>query len=122
MKVLVTGGAGYIGNYVVEEVLENGHEVRVLDSMLWGDDALGPLQDNERLEVREGDIRHIEDLSYAMEDCDAVIHMAGIVGDPGGGVNEQAAQAVKGGATKDPRGGLKLQRHTASRFASTCSR
>jgi len=80
MRVLVTGGAGYIGNYVVEEVLENGHDVRVLDSMLWGDGALDPFVDHERLEIREGDIRHIEDLSYAMEGCDAVIHLAGIGG------------------------------------------
>ena len=121
MKVLVTGGAGYIGNYVVEEVLENGHEVRVLDSMLWGDDALGPLRDNERLEVREGDIRHIEDLSYAMEDCDAVIHMAGIVGDPACGVNEQATQAVNVEATKSLVEVCKLHDIQRLVFASTCS-
>jgi nucleoside-diphosphate-sugar epimerase len=121
MKVLVTGGAGYIGNYVVEEVLENGHEVRVLDSMLWGDDALGPLCDNERLEVREGDIRHIEDLSYAMEGCDAVVHMAGIVGDPACGVNEQATQAVNVEATKSLVEVCKLHDIQRLVFASTCS-
>jgi nucleoside-diphosphate-sugar epimerase len=121
MKVLVTGGAGYIGNYVVEEVLENGHEVRVLDSMLWGDDALGSLRDNERLEIREGDIRHIEDLSYAMEDCDAVVHMAGIVGDPACGVNEQATQAVNVEATKSLVEVCKLHDIQRLVFASTCS-
>jgi len=100
MKVLVTGGAGYIGNYVTEQALEHGHEVRVLDSFLFGDDALAPFEDHDRLEVREGDIRHIEDLSYAMEGMDAVVHMAGIVGDPACGVNEQATQAVNVEATK----------------------
>jgi nucleoside-diphosphate-sugar epimerase len=121
MRVLVTGGAGYIGNYVVEEVLENGHDVRVLDSFLFGDEALGPFEDHDRLEVREGDIRHIEDLSYAMEDCDAVIHMAGIVGDPACGVNEQATQAVNVEATKSLVEVCKLHDIQRLVFASTCS-
>lgn len=121
MKVLVTGGAGYIGNYVVEEVLNNGHEVRVLDSMLWGDDALEPLRENDRLEIREGDIRHIENLSYAVERCDAVIHLAGIVGDPACGVNEQATQAVNVEATKSLVEVCKLHDIQRLVFASTCS-
>ncbi|MEF8779038.1 MAG: NAD-dependent epimerase/dehydratase family protein, partial [Natronomonas sp.] len=94
MRVLVTGGAGYIGSYIVEELLENGHDVRVIDNFLFGRDALEPFEDHELLDIQEGDIRHIEDLSYAMEDREAVIHMAGIVGDPACGVNEQATQAV----------------------------
>lgn len=121
MRVLVTGGAGYIGNYVVEEVLENGHEVRVLDSFLFGDEALEPFEDHDRLEMREGDIRHIEDLSYAMEDCDAVVHMAGIVGDPACGVNEQATQAVNVEATKSLVEVCKLHDIQRLVFASTCS-
>ncbi|ELZ47190.1 NAD-dependent epimerase/dehydratase [Halorubrum coriense DSM 10284] len=121
MKVLLTGGAGYIGNYVVEEVLDNGHEVRVLDSMLWGDNALESLRKNERLEVRKGDIRHIEDLSYAVEGCDAVIHLAGIVGDPACGVNEQATQAVNVEATKSLVEVCKLHDIQRLVFASTCS-
>lgn len=121
MRVLVTGGAGYIGNYVVEEVVENGHDVRVLDSMLWGDNALELLRDDDQLEVREGDIRHIEDLSYAMQGCDAVIHLAGIVGDPACGVNEQATQAVNVEATKSLVEVCKLHDIQRLVFASTCS-
>jgi nucleoside-diphosphate-sugar epimerase len=121
MRVLVTGGAGYIGNYVVEEVLENGHDVRVLDSFLFGDGALEPFKDHGSLEIREGDIRHIEDLSYAMEGCDAVIHMAGIVGDPACGVNEQATQAVNVEATKSLVEVCKLHDIQRLVFASTCS-
>jgi len=121
MRVLVTGGAGYIGNYIVEELLDAGHAVRVLDSMLWGDDALNPFKDDEDLEIREGDIRHIEDLSYAMEGCDAVIHMAGIVGDPACGVNEQATQSVNVEATKALVEVAKLHNIDRLVFASTCS-
>lgn len=121
MKVVVTGGAGYIGNYIVEELLNSGHEVRVLDSFLFGDDALNPLKDNDNLEIREGDIRHLKDLSYALEGMDAVIHMAGIVGDPACSVNEQATQSVNVEATKAL---VEIcKHHDIDRliFASTCS-
>jgi len=121
MKVLITGGAGYIGNYVVEEALIRGHEVRVLDKFLFGDAALGPLLGNERLEVQQGDIRHIEDLSYALEGMDAVVHMAGIVGDPACGVNEQATQSVNVEATKALVEVCKLHDIERLVFASTCS-
>lgn len=121
MRVLVTGGAGYIGNYIVEELLDNGHDVRVLDNFLFGDDALGPLRDHENLDIQHGDIRHIEDLSYAMEDRDAVIHMAGIVGDPACDVNEQATQAVNIEATKTLVEVCKLHDIDRLVFASTCS-
>ncbi|MEA1932599.1 MAG: NAD(P)-dependent oxidoreductase [Euryarchaeota archaeon] len=121
MRVLVTGGAGYIGNYIVEELLDNGHEVRVLDSFLFGDGALAPFRDHDRFDISEGDIRHIEDLSYAMEDRDAVIHMAGIVGDPACGVNEQATQAVNIEATKTLVEVCKLHDIERLVFASTCS-
>jgi len=121
MRVLVTGGAGYIGNYIVEELLDNGHHVRVLDSFLFGDSALAPFRDHDRFDITEGDIRHIEDLSYAMEDRDAVIHMAGIVGDPACGVNEQATQAVNVEATKTLVEVCKLHDIERLVFASTCS-
>jgi len=121
MRVLVTGGAGYIGNYIVEELLKNGHDVRVLDNLLFGDDSLDPFRDHERLDIQEGDIRHIEDLSYAMEDREAVVHMAGIVGDPACGVNEQATQAVNVEATKTLVEVCKLHDIQRLVFASTCS-
>lgn len=121
MKVLVTGGAGYIGNYVVENALERGHKVRVLDSFLFGDQALEPFRGHDRLEIQEGDIRHIEDLSYAMEGMDAVIHLAGIVGDPACSVNEQATQAVNVEATKALVEVCKLHNVQRLVFASTCS-
>jgi nucleoside-diphosphate-sugar epimerase len=121
MQVLVTGGAGYIGNYIVEYLLDRGHEVRVLDSFLFGSAALDPFRDDPKLEIREGDIRHIDDLSYAMEGMDAVVHMAGIVGDPACSVNEQATQAVNVEATKTLVEVAKLHDIERLVFASTCS-
>lgn len=121
MHVLVSGGAGYIGNFVVEELLEAGHRVRVLDSFLFGGQALDPLRDHDHLEIQEGDIRHIEDLSYALEDVDAVAHLAGIVGDPACSVNEQATQSVNVEATRALIEVCKLHDIERLVFASTCS-
>lgn len=121
MRVLVTGGAGYIGNFVVEELLDNGHNVRVLDSFLFGHDALDPFQNDENLELREGDIRHLDDLSYSLEGMDAVIHLAGIVGDPACSVNEQATHSVNVEATKSLIEVCEFHDIERLIFASTCS-
>jgi len=121
MDVLVTGGAGYIGNFVVEELLDRGHHVRVLDSCLFGDDALAPFESDDRFEFEEGDIRHIEDLTYSVEDRDAVVHLAGIVGDPACSVDEQATQSVNVEATKALVEVCKLHDIQRLVFASTCS-
>jgi nucleoside-diphosphate-sugar epimerase len=121
MRVLVTGGAGYVGSFIVEELLGRGHEVRVLDSFLFGDDALDPIRDDPALELQEGDIRHIEDLSYTMADADAVVHMAGIVGDPACSVDEQATQSVNVEATKALVEVCKLHDVERLVFASSCS-
>lgn len=79
-RVLVTGGAGYIGSCVVEKLVEAGHHPVVLDSFYWGRDGLSPVED--RITVVEGDIRSARDLVYALEGVDSVIHLAGIVGEP----------------------------------------
>lgn len=121
MRVLVTGGAGYIGNYIVEELLEEGHEVRVLDAMLFDDDALEPFKDNPDLEIHRGDIRDIKDLSYAVEGMDAVIHMAGIVGEPACSTNKLATQTVNVEATKALVEVCDYHEIDRLVFASTCS-
>lgn len=79
MRVLVTGGAGYIGCLVVEELLVKGHEPVVFDTYYWGREALDPFLD--RIELIEGDCRNSKDIIYALEGVDAVIHLAGIVGE-----------------------------------------
>ncbi|MBS3788180.1 SDR family oxidoreductase [Candidatus Bipolaricaulota bacterium] len=79
MRVLVTGGAGYIGNKVVEELVDRGYEPVVFDMFYWGDKALDPLSSS--IEKIKGDCRNSKDVIYALENVDAVIHLAGIVGE-----------------------------------------
>ena len=87
-RVLVTGGAGYIGSCVVEKLLDVGHDPVVLDTFYWGRDVLDGF--DGRITVIEGDVRSARDMIYALEDVDAVIHLAGIVGQPACGKNPLA--------------------------------
>lgn len=78
MRVLVTGGAGYIGCCVVEELLANGYKPVIFDSFYWGREFVKPYED--KVDIIEGDCRSSKDVLYALEGIDAVIHLAGIVG------------------------------------------
>ena len=58
MKILVTGGAGYIGSVLVRQLLEKGYFVRVIDSLKWGGESLFDVMTNENFELYKGDIRN----------------------------------------------------------------
>ena len=80
MKILVTGGAGYLGSVLVPELLARDHEVRVFDAMLFGD--LGLAEVANRCSIVCGDIRDRQGVQRALAGCEAVIHLAALVGDP----------------------------------------
>jgi len=81
-KILVTGGAGYIGSVLVRQLLEKGYNVRVIDSLKWGGESLYEVMTNENFEFFKGDIRNTEDIKVALKGVNSVIHLAAIVGDP----------------------------------------
>ncbi|RYY64074.1 MAG: NAD(P)-dependent oxidoreductase, partial [Chitinophagaceae bacterium] len=82
MKVLVTGGAGYIGSVLVRQLLDKGYKVRAFDSLKFGGDALYDVMLHPDFEFMKGDIRNAEEVAKALEGIDAVAHLAAIVGDP----------------------------------------
>jgi nucleoside-diphosphate-sugar epimerase len=82
MRVLVTGGAGYIGSVLVRQLLKKGYNVRVLDSLKFGGEALYDVMMHPSFEFTKGDIRNAEDVSKALIGVDAIAHLAAIVGDP----------------------------------------
>lgn len=82
MKVLVTGGAGYIGSVLVRQLLKKGYKVRVLDSLKFGGDALYDVMMHPDLEFIRGDIRNSDDVAKALDGMEAIAHLAAIVGDP----------------------------------------
>jgi lipopolysaccharide/colanic/teichoic acid biosynthesis glycosyltransferase/nucleoside-diphosphate-sugar epimerase len=79
--VLVTGGAGYIGSHLVRKLLSRGHRVRVVDSCLYGAHGLRALNHHPRLELIEGDVRHIHTMDIATKGVDTVIALGALVGD-----------------------------------------
>jgi nucleoside-diphosphate-sugar epimerase len=81
-KVLVTGGAGYVGAVLVPALLERGFGVKVLDLYLYGDHVLDRVAGHPNLEQIKGDIRDRALLERVMPGCDAVIHLACISNDP----------------------------------------
>ena len=80
--VLVTGGAGYVGAIVARNLLAEGHSVRVLDSLLHGQQSVANALEEHGVQVRVGDVRDAAARRSAVEGVDAVIHLAAIVGDP----------------------------------------
>jgi nucleoside-diphosphate-sugar epimerase len=81
--VLVTGGAGYVGSIVVDELLTRGYRVRALDVLLHGGvrSLLLPWG-NPNFEFFRGDIRDPEARARGLENADSVVHLAAVVGDP----------------------------------------
>jgi nucleoside-diphosphate-sugar epimerase len=120
-KVLVTGGAGYIGSVLVKLLLDKGYFVRVLDNLSFGGESLVELLNHDNFEFVKGDIRNKRDLEVAMVNIDYVAHLASIVGDPACAVNPELTRDINiNGAklTYDVANSFGVKKFI---FASTCS-
>lgn len=121
MKVLVTGGAGYIGSVLVRQLLRKGYEVRAMDSLKFGGEALYDVMLDPNFEFQQGDVRNENDIKRALEGIDAIAHLAAIVGDPACKKYSDEAKETNWG------GGVSLfeaaEKAGVKRFvfASTCS-
>ena len=82
MRVLVTGGAGFIGSHVVEVLAGAGHEVRVLDALLpcVHPGGVPPFSGDPGFEFTHGDVRDAAAVDEALRGTDAVCHLAAMVG------------------------------------------
>ena len=120
--VLVTGGAGYVGSIVVDELLKRGQRVRALDALLHGrvSSLLQPWGD-PRFEFVRGDIRDPSTRADALRDVTAIVHLAAIVGDPACSRQPDLASSVNLEATQALLDDAESSGVERFLFASTCS-
>lgn len=76
-KIVVTGGAGFLGSHLVSHLIEKGNNVTILDDFSHGKELhLKKLEKNPNLKVIKGDVSHLEDVKKAFENCQIVFHLA----------------------------------------------
>jgi nucleoside-diphosphate-sugar epimerase len=121
MKILVTGGAGFVGSVVSAHLLNAGEKVRILDSLLHGGQSLLSLYSSGAVEFVKGDVRESDKLKRALEGVDAVIHLAAIVGDPACAKQPELAKQVNQNASIEVFNQAKQAGVKRFIFASTCS-
>src|SRR5947209_12793497 len=83
MRVLITGGAGFIGSHVANELLSQGHDVRALDNLtpqVHGPERKRPDYLHRDVDLRVGDIRNSDAVERALDRVDAVVHLVALVG------------------------------------------
>lgn len=88
MKIVVTGGCGYVGSVLTEALAADGHDVTVVDAM-WFGNHLSPSLD---IEVIKADIRDID--AIPLRGVDAVVHLANVANDPGVELDETLSWEV----------------------------
>ena len=91
MKVLITGGAGYVGSLLTPRLLEKNFKVTVLDLMIYGDEVLG---EHKNLKKVKGDIRNINLLKKIIPGHDAILHLACISNDPSFELNPSLGRSI----------------------------
>jgi nucleoside-diphosphate-sugar epimerase len=120
-NVIVIGGAGYIGSALIERMLASGYYVRLLDKLVYGDDAIVQFRAHPKFELINADFREVHKVVEAMDGMDAVIHLGAIVGDPACALDEDLTIEINLMATKMIAEVAKANRINRFIFASTCS-
>jgi len=100
-RVLVTGGAGYIGSWVTRFLLEAGYEVVVLDRLLFGGKSLEGVLGHPRFQFVHGDVRDEKALAAAIDGADRVVHLAALVGEAACKKNPDESRAVNVTGTRN---------------------
>ena len=119
--ILVTGGAGYVGAALVEDLLEAGRDVRVFDLLLHDQRAVADDLAARGAEVVQGDILDETARVQALEGAVGLVHLAAIVGDPACARDPEHSQAVNVDATRALMGEARDAGVAHMVFASTCS-
>jgi nucleoside-diphosphate-sugar epimerase len=117
MRILVTGGAGYKGVVLTQELLNLGHRVKIVDNFMYGFDSVLHLVSNPSLEIVREDIRNFTHAS--VRGYDVIYHLAGISGYPACEANPHSAKLINVEASRHL--GKLLSKKQALIYASTTS-
>lgn len=101
MKVLITGGAGYIGSILTEHLLARGDQVHAIDSLDHGDHSLFQFCANKNYQFTKGDARDKSLMQRAVKDADVIVPLAAMVGAPVCAKDPERAKAVNFDAVVD---------------------
>jgi nucleoside-diphosphate-sugar epimerase len=91
-NILITGGAGYKGILLAEELLKLGHKVTILDNFMYGYESILHLVNNKKLTINKNDIRNLKKTD--IDRFDVVFHLAGISGMPACATNPHSAETI----------------------------
>ncbi|MFH1867825.1 MAG: aminotransferase class I/II-fold pyridoxal phosphate-dependent enzyme [Candidatus Omnitrophota bacterium] len=120
-RVLVTGGAGYLGSVLCMKLLKRGYSVRCFDRLYFGSDPVRPFMKSGKFELIKGNILDLKKFPDLLTDVDVVIHLAGLANDPTSELDPNLTNAVNFEAA------LELAKLTKAKgikqfvFASSCS-
>jgi nucleoside-diphosphate-sugar epimerase len=120
-KILVVGGAGYLGSVLIRKLLAKGFRVKVMDILMFGRCSIEELMSNDNFELVEEDMRNISSLAKALSDVTAVINLAAIVGDPACKNRPETAIETNYLANKALADACKYHQINRFVYASTCS-
>ncbi len=120
-KVLVVGGAGYLGSVLIRKLIASGFRVRVLDILMYGVEPVRELFKDKRFELVKGDMRNISTMVRVLDGIDAVINLSAIVGDPACKNRPQVTIETNFLANKTLAEACKYHQVNKFIYASTCS-
>ena len=120
-SVLITGGSGYVGSVLANNLVKENYDVKVVDSLVYGNDGISKLIDDKKIKFFNLDIRETKNLTNIINDVDCVIHLAAIVGEPLCKKIPEAAKQINEIATKNLVNLCKSNNVKRFIFASTCS-
>lgn len=120
-RVLIIGGAGYLGSILSRKLLDRRYDVRVFDIMYFGEQPIEDIKDHPHFELIKGDMRNIAEVTKSLVGVDAVILLAGVVGDPACQLSPEETVETNYLATKMVAEACKYHQINRFIFASTAS-
>jgi nucleoside-diphosphate-sugar epimerase len=120
-RVLVTGGAGYVGSRASAHLLAAGYSVTVFDKLVYGGEALLPFNRDERFALVRGDVRDAQAVSAALAGIDAIVHFSAVVGEAACAVDPEQSWSINVHGTKTVLAAAQAARTARLIFVSTCS-